>query len=162
MVAHDQTWTADWPNRLQGELRKQGFETVNDFLQVHPAEPYIKVVSRIAPWVAAMQLERLQMQESKRQGTVRDAAMDAFVRELNGRLPTGWVPDSATESRAAGAFAAATTLIEINGESPEFRSQMFAMYKTLQELKPPLGWRPSGPNDKLIQEAFAHGWPITK
>lgn len=162
MIANEQTWEADWPKRLKRELRKRGFETVIDFLKNHPAESYIEIAGRIAPWVVAMQVERLHMQEAKHQGLIRDAAIDAFIRELNGRLPDGWIPDSEVESRAAGAFAGAVTLVELDGESPEFRSQMFAMYHALKEFNPPLGWRPTGPEDKLIQDAFARGWPKDK
>jgi hypothetical protein len=106
-----------------------------------------------------MQLSRLQMQEAKRDGTLRQAAMDAFARELNWRLPEGWVPDGPAESRAAGAYASTTTLVEIDGESPQFHGQLLEMYQSLKLLQPPIGWRPAGGNDPLIQEAFARGWP---
>lgn len=158
MQAMNQTWSADWPTRLERLLREQGFESVSGFLERHPAEPYVDVVKRIAPWVAAMQLSRLQMQEAKREGTLREAAMDAFARELNW-LPEGWIPDSASESRAAAAYAHASTLVELDGESPQFSGQMSEVYDALKALQPPIGWRPSGPNDPLIQEALARGWP---
>ena len=77
LVAYEEkTWTADWPKRLKARLRAIGFETVDDFLRRYPGESSIDVAKRIAPWVAAMQLERLQLLEAKLLGRVRYAAFD--------------------------------------------------------------------------------------
>jgi hypothetical protein len=135
-----------------------GFANVEDFLKQFPAEPYIDVVRRIAPWVAAMQLSRLQMEEAFSTGLMREAAMDSFARNMNS-LPNGWVFDSETDSRAAGACANTSTAVVIDGHSPQFRGHILEVYKVLKSLQPPLGWRPSGPDDPLIQKAFSVGWP---
>lgn len=160
MPAEEATWTADWATRLRARVRDHGAETISDFLKMHPAVPYTEVVKRLAPWVAAMQLSRLQMEEARDQGTLREAAMDSLARNLN-ELPEGWVADSVTESRAAGAAAHTTTAVEIDGRSPQFRSHLLEVYKALKALQPPVGWRPSGANDPLIQAAFDRGWPKT-
>ena len=155
------TWTADWPKRVLSRLRIQGFETVRDFLKRYPAKPYTHLVKMIAPWVAAMQLTRLQMEEALREGRLRDAAMDSLTRNLN-ELPDGWVPDGETESRAAAAAAHSTTLIVIDGRSPKLRSTMLEVYRVLKGMRPPIGWRPAGPDDPLIVEAFEQAWPRSR
>jgi hypothetical protein len=158
MAENEATWTADWPMRVKRRLREQGFETIKDFLKKHPAVPYVDVVNKIASWVAAMQLSRLQMEEAKEQGKLREAAMDSLARNLNA-LPNGWVVDSATESQAARAVARTSALIAVDGNSPQYDDQMLIVYNALKELNPSIGWRPSGPDDPLIQKAFGRGWP---
>jgi hypothetical protein len=159
MTANDSTWDADWQKRIFIHLREKGYETINDFLRHFPAEPYVDVANRIAPWVAAMQLSRLQMQEAKHQGTIRGAAMDSIARNLNWRLPAGWAIDDKSVSEAAGAFANTSTSVVIDGQSAEFKSRIREIYQALKALQPPNGWRPIGANDPLIQEAFERGWP---
>lgn len=160
MSASHQTWTTDWPNRLRDELRSKGYESITSFLSQFPAEPYVDVARRIAPWVAGMQVSRLHMQEAKLSGQLRAAAMDALARDLNWRLPDGWVPDSTTESRAAGAAATSTTSVVVDGDAPHFKPRMLEVYKGLKACEPAVGWKPSGPDDPLICDAFARGWPV--
>ena len=159
MESEERTWTANWPQRLKAQLRRIGFETVEDFLRRFPGEPSTEVVKRIAPWVAAMQLERLQMQEAKLSGRIREAAIDAFARDLNLRLPGGWSSDDRGLSRAAGAIAHALTLVDLEAEAPEHRGKLFATFDALKKHRPPEGWHPTGPDDPLLQRAFAEGWP---
>lgn len=159
MEEPEQTWTHDWPDRLYRELETKGFESVTKFLHHHPAEPYVDAAKRIAPWVAGMQVSQLHMQEAASAGLLRAAAMDALARDLNWRLPDGWVPDGPTESRAAGAAANTTTSVVEDGAAPNLEAQMFEVYRALKAVNPAAGWKPSGPNDPLIVRAFDEGWP---
>jgi len=161
MASKEATWTSDWEGRLRARLADLGYDSICEFLTHTPGEPYTEVVKRIAPWVAVAQLSRLQMQEAKRRGELRAAAMDSLARNLNGYLPDGWVPDSQTESKAAGAAANTSTSLVIEGESPELRAHILEVYRALKSLAPPIGWRPLGANDPRIEEAFARGWPPT-
>src|SRR5437879_1237618 len=105
MDAPEETWKENWAERILVRLQELGFDSVAAFLAGFPSEPYVDVVKRIAPWVVAMQLSRLQMQEAKHEKRLRKAAMDSLARDLNWRLPNGWELANDTESRAAGAFA---------------------------------------------------------
>ena len=160
MNTSTETWIADWPQRLRSALTDLGFETISSFLNAYPGEPYVQVATRIAPWDAGTQVVRLHMQEARRNGTLRYAAMDSLARNLNWRLPQGWIPDGPTNSEAAGAAANTSTAVEIDGESPQFADQLFQTYRALKALTPPIGWRPAGPDDALIREAFARGWTV--
>lgn len=154
-----QTWTGNWSQRIHGALHELGFESATDFLRRFPGESYLTVVDRIAPWVAAMQLINLQMQEARASGTLRDAAMDGCARNLNDRLSDGWTEGSGAETFLAGALAGVSAALTVDAESPESARRLEGVYKALRAVRPPVGWRPSGPDDPIIREAFAQGWP---
>lgn len=161
MSLKSSTWTPDWCQRLQEVLRNKGFETLDEFLKRCRGEPYVSVVKRIAPWVVAMQIVRLQMLEAKQSGALREAAMDSLARELKFRLPHGWADDVASESNAAGAFADTGASIVVDGDAKHLEGVMSRVYRAMKSLSPPMGWQPSGPDDPLIREAFNLGWPAS-
>jgi hypothetical protein len=156
------TWKGNWSQRIHRALRERGFETASEFLERFPGESYLTVVNRIAPWVAAMQLINLQMREARTAGTLRAAAMDGCARNLNDRLPEGWMESSNAESSLAGALAGVSASLTVDAESPELARRLDGVYKALRSLCPPVGWRPSGPDDPIIREAFDRGWPEEK
>jgi hypothetical protein len=156
-----QTWSGNWPQRLQRALRDAGFESASEFLRQFPGESYLTVVNRIAPWVAAAQLINMQMQEARASGTLRQAAMDGCARNLNDRLPDGWMEGGEVESLLASALAGVSASITVDAESPESARRLEGVYKAIKSLSPPVGWHPSGPNDPIICNAFAQGWPET-
>jgi hypothetical protein len=131
MSHSDQTWIGDWRQRIRERIHSLGTERVTDFLERHPAEPYFKVARRLGNDVAAVQLARMQFEEASDRDEVRQVAMDGFSREVVENLKRGW------------------------GVGPKGD----AVWNSLKEIQPPRGWLPSGPNDPLIQAAFARGWP---
>jgi hypothetical protein len=154
-MAHG-TWTSDWTSRLSHQINQMGFATIEDFLTAHPGEPYLSLVARIAPWVAALQLQRLQMLTARALGRLREAAMDALAREINDAYPNGWTDDLSTAASVGGRWAA---LVTVQGNSPELAPITLPLFRALLEKKPSIGWRPSSGEDPLIREVFDQCWP---
>ena len=161
MSIASQTWVPNWPSRLQEAVAKQGYSSITAFLSQFPGESYILVAERFDFPVAAAQLSTLHFHEAKTcTNKLREAAMDAFARELNDRLPNGWKPDTETTSDAASAYASTSTFVELEANAPQFNNHVSLMYNALKKRNPHLGWKPTGPTDPLIVAAFDEGWPI--
>jgi hypothetical protein len=154
-----QTWVGDWRERIRERVQSLGSESVRDFLEHHPAEPYFKVARRLGNDVAAVQLARMQFEEAADQDEVRQAAMDGFSREILENLKRGWGVGKHADFRTASVYAGWMALLEFRADAPDLRPKGDAVWISLTAIQPPHGWLPSGPNDPIIQAAFAQGWP---
>jgi hypothetical protein len=154
-----QTWIGDWRARIRERIHSRGSESVRGFLEHHPAEPYFKVARRLGDDVAAIQLARMQFEEAVDRDEVRQVAMDGFSREIVENLKRGWGVGRHADFRTAGVYAGWMALLEFRADAPHLRPMGDAVWNSLKEIQPPQGWLPSGPNDPIIQAAFAKGWP---
>lgn len=154
----DRVWGGDWQSRLYLRLNSLGFKTLREFLAQFPAEPYLKLTVRLGKDIAALQLIWLQFQEAQQQGMIREAAKDCLVREIAGQLPRGWGKGVRVDYHTAGVYA--NWLTELTRLQPDARLVADAVWRALNDLKPPQGWLPMGPDDPLIVAAFAKGWPL--
>jgi hypothetical protein len=153
----ERVWGGDWQAKLRSRLRSLGFEKIQDFLAQFPSEPYLKLVKRLGEDVAPLQLIWEQFREAQQQGRIRAAAKDCLAREITGQLRHGWGKGVRVDFQTAGAYANWVT--ELTRFQPDVRPMADAVWRTLNELKPPPGWLPVGPDDPHIAAAFAAGWP---
>jgi hypothetical protein len=160
MSKPDQTWIGDWRERIRERVRSLGSVSVAEFLEHYPAEPYYKVARRLGNDVSAAQISRMQFEEAANRDEVRHRAMDGFTREIVENLKRGWGVGKHVEFRTAGVHAAWMALLEFRADAPHLRPKGAAVWDSLKALQPPRGWLPSGPDDPLIEAAFAQGWPL--
>lgn len=191
MAVDGNVWAPDWGQRLRRRLHSMGYESVTQFLASHPGEPYVTLAEQLGNDVAGVQLGRMQIEEIRDEKEFRHVAMDAMVRELNANLPKGWqcisdpplvedeqtawrhlaarspilatLTEEATKQRiefqASGAYA--FWIVQLQFRDPAVESRADAVWNALKALSPPIGWRPSGPNDPIIVQAFEQGWPLS-
>lgn len=156
----DQIWDGDWRARIRGRVHSVGCETVGDFLKRHPSEPYFKVARRLGDDVAAVQLSQIQFEEIADASELRRAAMDGFSREIAEHLKRGWGVGRHVDFNTAGAYTGWIALLQFRAEAPHLVPRGDAVWNELKALNPPQGWLPSGPDDPIIQAAFAKAWPL--
>lgn len=139
-------------------LRHVGCSTVEDFLRQFPGKPYVDIAAEYTDLTGAG-LVRAQMEEARTRGTLRKAAMDVLVRELNGHLPGGWGQGDRVQFHTGGAYAWWVNALTVAARSPELEPAAQRIWQALIRAAPPIGWRPSSVDDPLIQSAFGEGWP---
>jgi hypothetical protein len=95
--------------------------------------------------------------------TFEEACKDSFVRDLNHYLPNGW--EGGARGNFATAQASAVWESRVAGISRNLgedsgRSRLAkAVWHSLEELSPPIGWLPESVDDPLITATFDRGWP---
>lgn len=147
-------WGCDWKEKVASRLRSSGCITVAEFLARHPGRPYTEVAAELGGDVAALQIEWMQWEEARRDDTIRIVAMDSLARDLRKSLRNGWEGGAAGNFDTARAFGVWSARL-----GPEFANLANVLWDTLEALKPPCGWMPSGPDDGFIVEAFRRAWP---
>ena len=156
------TWAGDWGAKVYGALRRQGFESMSDFLAAHPLDTYDQVAARLGPHFAPVQIEHLQFLEAVESGRMRHAASDALVRKLHEHLPRGWKRGDDAVNRAMLAYAEWAGIVETRAKlvgNPISAHIFLAVWRALERIGPPEGWLPSDARDDILVRAFAEGWP---
>jgi hypothetical protein len=110
---------------------------------------------RLGDDVAAFQLEWMHFEEGK--NDIRRLAMDSLARDVKSHLPAGWRHGTKGDFDTAGAYA--DWVVRLEQQQPEIKPKAKAVWAALEELHPPVGWLPSGPDDPFIVDAFSRGWP---
>lgn len=148
-----------WEGRVYKSIYTLGCNSVYEFLKLFPGEPYVAIARRIPIPTVPVHLIKLQMEEARQTGHVRDAAMDALVRSLNRSVPLGWGVASNADFEHASAYTDWLGILKFRARMPELEAAALRVFEVLKALPPPKGWHPSAPNDPLIAEAFIRGWP---
>lgn len=159
MMTMEQMWSGDWRARIRGRIHALGCETMGDFLNRHPAEPYHKMARGLGVDVAAAQLSRMQFEEATDAGALRLAALDGLARVIKNHLKRGWDVGRHVVFNTAGARADWLVLLEFRADAPHLLPRGEAVWDALKALDPPQGWLPDGPDDPMIQAAFDKAWP---
>jgi hypothetical protein len=149
-------WSLDWRENVMASVRTAGFARLNDFLASIPCLPYKTVCERLVGDFAPAQIVSLQYREAKELGKVRGAAKDALCRHICKRLPSGWGVGNNPDFQQASALASWSSELTVTGECSSF--EVFAN-KILDDFQAPFGWKPSGPDDPVIEAAFDRLWP---
>lgn len=157
MNSDRRTRVSDWRKRIRSILHSQGYETIEDYVCGFPAEPYVKLAKRLNADVAAMQLSWMQLEEAQEQGRIRGALVDCLVRCITGTVKRGWLNGKDFASNAALAYALWAG--EVKRTRPDLEPLAWTIWQELRMLHPPRGWLPNGPDDLIIQAAFAKAWP---
>jgi hypothetical protein len=151
-------WEGDWRSRVYSRLRSLGFQSMLEFLARFPSEPYLKLAARLGADFAALQIISTQFREAREGGSIREAAKDCLVREINGQLRRGWGRGGRVDFQTAGVYA--NWMIEVTRAEPDVRPMVDVVWRELKNLNPDEGWLPSSPDDPLVLAAFSRRWPV--
>lgn len=143
-------WQGDWVARLYGRVKKLGFDSVSSFATSMPRATLFDLADTLGPDIAAVQIERVMYVEAQEVDTIERFAKDMLVRQLRERLPDGWGIGANFVSEAAGAWAAWKGMLDRT-----FAPAAVRMWHWLKAADIPEGWLPSGPDDPIIERAFA-------
>ncbi len=143
-------WQGDWVARLYERVKQLGFDSVSSFAASMPGATLFDLADTLGGDVAAIQIERVMHAEAEDAATIEAFAKDMLVRQLRERLPKGWGIGSNFVSEAAGAWAAWKGMLD-----EKFGPAAVQMWHWLKAAEIPAGWLPEGPNDPIIERAFA-------
>jgi hypothetical protein len=147
----ENTWLGDWVTRIYHRVRAQGFDSVTAFANANPKATLLELAAQLGADVAAIQLEGVLHSEAEAKGAPEQFARDLLVRNIRHHLPVGWIAGKASEFARAGAYASWAAAVE--GLIGEAASD--AIWDALEDSSIPTGWLPSGPDDPIIERAFA-------
>jgi len=152
-------WGPDWHARLRRDVRRKGFDSVAEYLGACPGKDYVKAAEDLGGY-AALQLLSVQMDEAGQSGTIRDAASDALVRFFRSRLRRGWAKGFHAVYNTVCVHADWVVALTEGEGYAELRPLLDRVWRSLEELSPPVGWVPASPEDPYIRQAFDEGWPL--
>jgi hypothetical protein len=152
----DRVWGGNWQAKILSRVRSAGCETLGEFLARFPGESYLKIAERLGDDVAAFQVEWMHFDEAQDAASLRHIAMDSLARDLNDHLPKGWRDGARGDFDTASAYA--DWVVRLQQKRSDIKPKGKAVWDALEQLRPPAGWSPSGPNDPLIVSAFFKAW----
>lgn len=147
----------DWRARLYARLRARGYRSAMVLAAARPAVPARRLAGELGPDLVSAQLLRTLVAEAVASGAADWLARDLLARHLAGALDEGWPrsPSAAVYMRIAGALSRWIACL------PEpWRGVARVAARTLLDAPPAPGWRPSGPDDAVIEAALARGAQI--
>jgi hypothetical protein len=147
----ERTWRGDWISRIYQRVRARGFTSLSAFADSMPRATLFELATMLGDDVAAIQLEGVLRAEAEKSGTIEKFARDLLIRRIRQRLPMGWDAGEHLATERAGAFASWCAGVE--GLMDESTSD--AIWDRLEEIDIPTGWLPAGPDDPIIERAFA-------
>jgi hypothetical protein len=151
-------WHGNWRERIKTRLHAQGYQRLSEYLRERPAVPYVEIADLLGKSdVAAFQVAWLHYEEAVKGGNLRQAAMDSLARDVIYHLPEGWKHDSKGDFHTAGVYS--NWLNRIEDYAGGIEPVGDAVWQALVTLGPPAGWKPNGPDDQYIVQAFEKGWP---
>jgi hypothetical protein len=144
-------WSGDWQQRITERVRARGFETVGDFIEVHPNVDLVDVANDLGPDdVAADQLLRMY----RREASASSPAYERFARSCLARHIVRWLPQGWGSNASGRAHAYSAWSVDV-GE--EYFDAVDRVFDALVESAP-RGWLPEGTDDPILMRAFEH-WP---
>jgi hypothetical protein len=154
-------WTGRWRDRLQSELDRTGFDSLEEFLEAHPGMSYVALARQMAGAnIAPIQIFGEQVQLGMAKRSLRSVAMDSLVRYLNQDVPRGWRNGVHFQLRAASAFADwSTGFLNCEHETINLSQRFHNVFDALKAMPIPAGWLPKDVQDPFVVAAFAAGWP---
>jgi len=150
-------WAHNFEDRVVAAAVKLGFSKLAEFLASVPGVPYCIAAHRLGGF-PPIQVVVAQFREARQCGTVREAAQDSLVREIAEFLPNGWGIATNTEFQRARALASWSSSVKVTGRCEACAPQVRAISDALWSLSIPIEWKPSGPNDPIIESLFEQHW----
>ena len=151
-------WQGNWKKRLLDRLQTQGFATLTDYLRQNPTISYLEIADLFGKEdVAAFHVEWLHFEEAVKQAKFRDAAIDSLIREIAHHLPNGWKEEVRGDFDTASVWG--DWIVRLENYASNVRPIASSVWSDLLESEPPVGWKPQGPEDKRITQAFDKNWP---
>jgi hypothetical protein len=154
-------WTGSWRCRLQSELGRAGFGSLEEFLEANPGRGYVARARQLANAnVAPLQIFGEQLRLGMANQRLRSVAMDSLVRYIIQYIPRGWRNGVHFRLRAASAFSTWSTSFPIcTQEMSNLSERLHSVLDTLEAMDIPQGWLPKDVSDRFLAAAFATGWP---
>jgi hypothetical protein len=146
-------WDGDWRARLLSRLRTAGFSSATAYAEAYPTRTLVELAHQLGDGdVAGVQIEWLMKEDAEADPVqfVRFAS-SLLVREIWESMPEGW-GENAQLARVYGSWSAAL--------GDPYDAHRDRVFDWLME-NAPAGWRPTGPDDPLLAEAFKL-WPGEK
>ncbi len=142
-------WQGHWKARLYERVRKRGFASLTAFAEARPGVPLYALAEELGKDdVAGVQVLSGLLAEAEQRKQVTRFVRDVLVRMLSQSVPEGWPAVMDDEAR----FAVAEALGSWSAYIPEaYQERADQLMAALRATPPPPGWRPLGPDDKLLR-----------
>ncbi|ATB40433.1 NUDIX hydrolase [Cystobacter fuscus] len=138
----------NWVARLYERVRERGYDSLTAFAEARPTASLVALAKELGKDdIAGMQVFQGLVAEAERSHEITRLVRGQFVRELYESLPDGWptVMDDANRFKVAKALGSWTAF------TPESHEERVRQARAvLRATPPPPGWRPLGPDDKLL------------
>jgi hypothetical protein len=156
------TWSPDWVENIANRTHELGFRNLTELLASMPGRPYAEVAERLGPSLEPIQIIAVQYKEAKDAGLIRKAAQDSICRRIKEHLPDGWGIGAKAEWQAIRALSSWSSNFKATAECEYLEPTLTAILIAFRDSPPPNQWRPSGPNDPIIQTVFDANWPESR
>jgi hypothetical protein len=167
-------WSGDWRARIRERLREKGFASVAAFVDARPKASLLGLATELGQAtesglkdVAAVQLERMLLDEAKASGTLERRARDLLARRLHAELPEGWrrewidTPGDVTTPFFRLGRALSPWCAGLGTYLPECSDAADRVFLAMSHAAFPEGWLPSGPDDPLLVDVFRAHWTVS-
>lgn len=142
---------------VRQRLKELGYSKISDFLASHPAVPYetlAPALSTDGSDVIPVQLMSMHCDEALADGDIELLARDSLARAVSAIFPDGWAPDN---DRILLLSAEWISPLRTRGLE-RYRDALLEVYSWVRSHPPHPGWRPTGPDDPIIRQAFEEAW----
>jgi hypothetical protein len=151
-------WRGDWLARLLDLLRAKGFETLTEFVRTKPAATLGELVSALGVGdVAPIQLQWRLVEEARMSKTLRECALDLFVRFLH-EANQGWPSDQSWDGQRRVRSALISWQTSLGDEQYEAVAGKIVL-ELLKAPDVPPGWLPKDVDDPRLVALFDRHWP---
>jgi hypothetical protein len=147
-MSEDHSWEGNWPARLYERVRERGYDSLTAFAEARPTLPLVELAEELGDDLNAVQVFEGLVAEAERSHQLTRLVRSQFVRELSENLPNGWPAVMDDEARMEVAIALGSWF----GFTPATHEERVRKVNAaLIAHPPPPGWRPLGPDDKLLR-----------
>ena len=151
-------WQENWEQTIQDKIEQLGFNTFLDYLLTVPSQPYKNVANLLGINAAPIQLIAVQYDVAKKNGEVREAAMDSLCRNIIERLPNRWNEGDNPEQIQIKALSGWASEIMVTGDLLKLEPILNKVIEVLRLTEIPDEWKPTGIDDPIILNAFNEAW----
>ena len=151
MTVSDRIWHGDWLAKIHERVRARGMPSISAFAETRPTATLLELAAELGDDIAAIQIEGALRYEAEKTGELERFARDLLVRRMRQRLPAGWSMDEQLALERAGVFASWSA--GVHGLLD--KSNRRAVWEALKHADIPTGWLPEGPDDSILERAFA-------
>ncbi|MFY0562661.1 NUDIX hydrolase [Archangium lansingense] len=147
-MSEGRSWEGNWKVRLYDRVRERGYDSVTAFANARPTASLVALADELGPDdIAGVQVLSGLLTEAEQRKQVTRFVRDVLVRMLSQSLPDGWptVLDDANRFKVAKAIG---RWFAYTPETHKERADRAG--DALLATPPPPGWRPLGPDDKLL------------
>lgn len=130
--------------------------TAIQFMHQHPGVSKIELAKRLNRGASAIGLTMLIYEEANRTGKTREVARELLFRKIISEFPEGWYEDK----RVRASVKLGGWDYDIFKFAESSADYARAVLKDLAiDNMPPTGWKPEGPDDKVLALVFDKYWP---